>query len=225
MVVTIDGPAGAGKSSAARRLAQRLGFAFLDTGGMYRAVAFIALERGIDLTSAEQLLRVAKSIEIESLDGRVLIDGRDVTREVRTSAVTAATRYAADHEGVRAHLVELQRAVARGRNLVTEGRDQATLVFPDAQCKVFLTASEDIRARRRYLDLTQRGERVSLDEVLTAQHERDEQDVVRRTGGLVRAHDAVEVNTDGMTPEGVVERLLELAIACGAAPQQQPNPT
>ncbi|QDU91193.1 Cytidylate kinase [Pirellulimonas nuda] len=213
MVVTIDGPAGAGKSSAARTLAERLGFAFLDTGGMYRAVAFAALERGVELTDAEGLLRIAQGVAIESLDGRVVLDGLDVTRAVRTVRVTAATRHAADHPGVREHLVQMQRQTAEGRDLVTEGRDQSTVVFPDAQCKIFLTASERVRAERRFLDLSGRGERLSLDEVLRAQHQRDEEDFHRPTGGLIKAPDAIEVNTDGLSPEQVVERLMTLVSA------------
>ncbi len=213
MVVTIDGPAGAGKSSAARTLAQRLGFAFLDTGGMYRAVAYAALDSGVDLSAGDELLRIAQSIDIESLDGKVLLNGVDVTRAVRTVLVTAATRHAADHPGVREHLVQMQRQTAEGRDLVTEGRDQSTVVFPDAECKIFLTASERVRAERRFLDLAGRGERLSLDEVLRAQHQRDEEDIHRPTGGLFKASDAIEVNTDGLSPEQVVERLMELVSA------------
>jgi cytidylate kinase len=207
MIVTIDGPAGAGKSSAARELARRLGFRFLDTGAMYRAVTLAASERGIDLSDEQQLGEVAQEIDIR-LDGdRVLVDGRDVTKAIRTFAITTATRHAADHPGVRQRLVELQRAVAQGQDVVTEGRDQATVVFPDAECKIFLTADEKVRAERRYEDLRQRGEEIEFDEVLRNQQARDEQDENRPVGALLKADDAIEVITNGLTPSEVVDQL------------------
>ncbi|TWT37900.1 Cytidylate kinase [Posidoniimonas corsicana] len=210
MIVTIDGPAGAGKSSAARELARRLGFQFLDTGAMYRAVTLAALRAGVDLTDPDALLSVALACDIDATDSQVTLNGEDVTREVRTSEVTAATRHAADHPGVRERLVDLQRHVGRHRDIVTEGRDQSTVVFPDAECKIFLTASESVRAERRFLDLTKRGERVSLQEVLQTQRDRDDQDAARPIGGLAKADDAIEVSTDGMSHEQVVARLLEI---------------
>ncbi|QDT68166.1 Cytidylate kinase [Planctomycetes bacterium MalM25] len=218
MVVTIDGPAGAGKSSAARELAQRLGFRFLDTGSMYRAVTFAALEQGVDLSDSAALAGVAERVAIE-LDGdRVLIDGRDVTREIRTLEITTATRYAADCPKVRSRLVDQQRRLAKGADVVTEGRDQSTVVFPDAECKVFLTAGEEIRAERRYLDLVSRGERVSRQEVLDKQRIRDAGDSSRAVGALVQADDAIVVSTDGMDREQVVQRLMELVEERRSAP-------
>lgn len=210
MIVTIDGPAGAGKSSAARVLAARLGFRFLDTGAMYRAVTLAAIERGVDLADGDALLDVALAVDIHLTDGRVRLDGRDVTREIRTFDITTATRYAADHQGVRGRLVEMQRQAARGINVVTEGRDQSTVVFPHADCKIFLTASDEVRAERRYQDLLGRGEQVTFDEVLAKQRERDERDCSRPVGGLTRTPDAIEVNTDGMTPDEVVDELMRI---------------
>lgn len=218
MVVTIDGPAGAGKSSAARELARRLGFRFLDTGSMYRAVTYAALEQGVDLTDSAALAEVAEQVAIQ-LDGdRVLIDGQDVTRDIRTLEITTATRYAADCPKVRSRLVELQRRLADGVDVVTEGRDQSTVVFPNAECKVFLTASEEIRAERRYLDLVARGEHVTRGEVLAKQRVRDEGDSSRAVGALVKADDAIEVSTDGLTREQVVDRLMELVEQRRSAP-------
>lgn len=212
MIVTIDGPAGAGKSSAARQLAKRLGFHFLDTGAMYRAVVYTAIERGIDLTDADALEQVASSIDIQLTDDSVLVDGQDVTRAIRTQAITTATRYAADHPGIRARLVELQRAAAEGQDFVTEGRDQGSIVFPNAECKVFLTASERVRAERRYHDLISRGEDLTFDEVLEKQQQRDERDATRPVGALIQADDAVVLVTDGMSAEEVVDRLHEIVM-------------
>ncbi|QDU58423.1 (d)CMP kinase [Aeoliella mucimassa] len=210
MIVTIDGPAGAGKSSAARSLANRLGFRFLDTGAMYRAVVFAALEQGVELTDADALEQVAAQLRIELGDQSVLVNDQDVTRAIRTQAITSATRYAADHPGIRALLVDQQRAAAAGHECVTEGRDQGSVVFPDAECKVFLTASERTRGERRYHDLIARGEQVTLEEVLEKQRERDERDTTRAVGALIQSSDAVVLNTDGMSPDEVVDRLYEI---------------
>lgn len=210
MIVTIDGPAGAGKSSAARALARRLGFRFLDTGAMYRAVTLAALRAGVDLEDQRALEGIAASLELRLENDRVLLDGEDVTQAIRTFEVTTATRHAADAPGVRGRLVEWQRRLAEDTDVVAEGRDQSTVVFPDAECKVFLTASEGVRAERRYLDLVKRGEHVSREEVLDKQRVRDERDCSRPVGALIKADDAIEVSTDGLTPEEVVEELLSI---------------
>jgi CMP/dCMP kinase len=210
MIVTIDGPAGAGKSSAARELARRLGFRFLDTGAMYRAVTLAAKERGLDLTDADRLAQLVGEIQVE-LDGEhVLLDGRDVTREIRSFDITTSIQYAADNPAVRAQLVVWQRQAAEGRDVVTEGRDQGSIVFPDAECKIFLTADEQERAERRYRDLVGRGEHVTFDQVLDAQQHRDERDRTRPVGALLMADDAIEVSTSGLSPAEVVARLEEI---------------
>jgi cytidylate kinase len=210
MIVTIDGPAGAGKSSAARELARRLGFRFLDTGAMYRAVTWAAKVRGLDLADADALAQLAREIRVELAGDRVLVDGRDVTKEIRTFEITTAIQYAADNPAVRAQLVEWQRAAANSHDVVTEGRDQGTVVFPQAECKIFLTADEGERARRRYADLVARGEDVSFDEVLSAQQTRDERDRNRPVGALVKADDAIEVSTNQRSPQEVVAQLEEI---------------
>lgn len=213
MIIAIDGPAGAGKSSAARALARRLGFRFLDTGAMYRAVALAGLRREIDWDDAAALAGLARQVEIELPGERVLLDGKDVTHEIRTLAVTSVTYYPANNPAVREHLVERQRQLAAGQNVVTEGRDQGTVVFPDAECKIFLTASPSERARRRLIDLQEHGETVTFEDVLSDQNQRDRRDAGRDCGPLKPALDAVEFSTDGLSPEEVVDRLEALVRA------------
>lgn len=210
MIVTIDGPAGAGKSSAARRLARRLGFRFLDTGAMYRAVTLAGQRAGVDWDQPEQLAAVAASLALDLSDDQILMNGEDVTAAIRTLEITTLTRHAADNQTVRSLLTDQQRDFAACRDVVTEGRDQATVVFPAAECKIFLTAGEEERAQRRFLDLQARGEEVDLAEVLRKQRLRDQRDVERQFGGLLKAVDSIEVCTDGLTPEEVVDRLEEV---------------
>jgi cytidylate kinase len=210
MIVTIDGPAGAGKSTVARALAARLNYRFLDTGAMYRAVALAAVRRGIDGSDSQAMADLARDLDIR-LDGdRVYLDGEDVSDAIRSHQITAVIRYAADNPLVRQQLVELQRRIGRSGDIVTEGRDQGSVVFPDAECKIFLTATPEERARRRVLDLRARGEDVSFEDVLADQNRRDQRDSSRAVGPLVRADDAVQVLTDGLTFEAVVERLVEI---------------
>lgn len=213
MIITIDGPAGAGKSTVARALARRLGFRYLDTGAMYRAVALAGLRRGIDWNDPHALADLARQLRLEWDGQRLFLDGQDVTEAVRTTEVTQVTRYAADNPQVRAHLVALQRALADDHDVVTEGRDQGTAVFPDAACKIFLTASVEERARRRALDMAARGEQVELERVRQAIEQRDREDATRPVGPLVRAPDAIEVWTDGLSVEEVVEHLAALVEA------------
>jgi CMP/dCMP kinase len=212
MIVTIDCPAGAGKSSISRRLAERLGFAFLDTGAMYRAVTLAALRRGLGGDEADAITRLAGELTIDFDGVHTLLDGQDVSKAIRTSEVAAAVYLAADNVAVRQRLVESQRRIAAGRDIVTEGRDQGTVAFPHAECKIFLTASREERARRRYEELISRGEPITFAEVLAQQDERDFRDAQRRVGALVKAPDAVEVCTDHMTLEEVVDRLEEIVM-------------
>ena len=210
MIITIDGPAGAGKSTVAKALARRLAFRFLDTGAMYRAVALAGMRQGLDWDVPEDLARLATKLDIKAAGERIHLNGEDVTDAVRTPEVTAVTRYAADNPRIREHLVKLQREVAHGNNIVAEGRDQGTVVFPKAECKIFLTASPEERARRRLQDLESQGEPVTLEQVLAAQERRDGEDAGRAVGPLAPAPDAVEVCTDGMTLEKVVSQLERL---------------
>jgi cytidylate kinase len=211
MIITIDGPAGAGKSSVAKMLARRLGFRFLDTGAMYRAVALAGMRAGLDWDRPGDLAALAGRLEIRVEGGRFFLDGEDVSEAIRTTEVTAVTRFAAGNPAVRAQLVELQRRTAEGQNIVTEGRDQGTVAFPDAQCKIFLTAGPEERARRRLNELLAKGEPVTLDQVLAAQNRRDAEDSTRAVGPLLPAPDAVEVRTDGLSLEQVVEKIEAIA--------------
>ena len=212
MIVTIDGPAGAGKSSVARTLAERLGFQFLDTGAMYRAVAWAALARRIDMADSQALIRLARHLTIELFDDRVLVDGQDVSAAIRSAEVTAVVHRVADEPEIREHLVHLQRRAAIGSDIVTEGRDQGTVVFPDAELKIFLTATAEARAQRRLMQMAALGEPVRLEELLAQQNERDRRDRLRPVGRLMRAPDAIEVLTDGLSLEQVVAKLERLVV-------------
>jgi cytidylate kinase len=209
MIITIDGPAGAGKSSAARTLAQRLGFEFLDTGAMYRAVALAALRAGVNLREEPALAGLVASLRLEMPPGgRVLLDGEDVTEQIRTREVTAATGAVADSPAVRRRLAQMQRALAEGRNMVCEGRDQGTIIFPDATCKFFLSADPVERARRRQGEMEARGERVELEQLLREQEIRDQRDAARDLAPMKPAADAVLLDSTKLSMEQVVEAMI-----------------
>jgi CMP/dCMP kinase len=210
MIVTIDGPAGAGKSSVAKRLADALGFEFLDTGAMYRCVTWECMSQGINLDDLESVARVAQLCRIDFSDGFVHCNGKDVTTAIREQPVTVAIKQVADNLDVRSCMVQAQRNWARGKDAVTEGRDQGTVAFPHAECKIFLTASAEERASRRVKQLHGMNQPADYDSILAAQRDRDQHDISRPVGALVSAADAVTVNTDGMTEEQVLARLIEI---------------
>ncbi len=199
-MIAIDGPAGAGKSTVAREVAERLGYTYLDTGAMYRCVALAISERGGDPAT------VAEEIEIE-LGDRVLLDGRDVTAEIRTPEVSDLTSQVSAEIGVRMALVRKQKAILEEGDWVAEGRDIGTVVCPDAAVKVFLTASPQVRAQRRAEELGR-----DYETVLAQQLERDERDERRAHSPLLAANDAVPVDTTELDLEGVIDQIITLVV-------------
>lgn len=214
MNIAVDGPSGAGKSTLCRALAKELGFIYVDTGAMYRAIALYALEKGADLNSEEAMAALLPDIDLDLVyrDGeqRVYLCGRDVSDEIRTPEVSMATSAVSRFPAVRAFLLESQRGLARRGDVLMDGRDIGTVVLPDAQLKIFLTASPEDRARRRYEELILRGEEVSREQVLADVIRRDQQDSSRLTAPLRPAEDAVVVDTSGNTFEESFRLLLDL---------------
>jgi len=212
LIITVDGPAAAGKSTVARELARRLGFAYLDTGAFYRAVTWKALQSGADMCNAQQLAQLAARTNIrlvgEGTGMRVFCDGRDVTEQIRTPQVTENIFRIADPPAVRRALVERQRAFARERDVVAEGRDQGTEVFPTAEVKFYLDASPEERARRRQRQLSESGRELPLREVMQRVAERDRQDRSRPVGALRQSDDMVLIDSTKMTVEQAVEAML-----------------
>lgn len=210
MIVTIDGPAGTGKSTVARLLAKRLGFEFLNTGAMYRAVALVCLERSVPLADSDAVAVIPPTLSMTFRENRLWLDGRDVSEAIRTASVTEVASRVASNQRVREHLVELQRRAADNVNLVTEGRDQGTIVFPHAECKFFLTATPEIRAERRLAELIAQGQDCSLEDILADQTERDRRDEQRACAPLRPADDAVLIDSSSVAVEDVLARMEAL---------------
>jgi cytidylate kinase len=213
-VVAIDGPAGAGKSTAAKAVAARLDFAFLDTGAVYRTVALIARRRGVDWADGPALGQLAAHLDIrfvpEAGVNRIVVDGEDVTGEIRTPEMSDGASRVSALPPVRAALLELQRRLAASGDLVAEGRDMGTVVFPDAAAKFFLTASAAERARRRASELAAAGRPTPIDVVLADIQERDDRDRTRAVSPLRKADDAIEIDSEGMGPDDVIDRMLSV---------------
>jgi len=213
LIITIDGPAASGKSTVARLLARKLDASFLDTGAMYRAVTLAAMQARVDLSDQQKLLDVirAREFQFSAKEGKmtVRIDGVDVTERIRTPQVTANARYIASAPKVREQLVQMQRQFAADQQrIVTEGRDQGTVVFGDADMKFYLTADIAERAKRRQAELLAEGGAESIEQIQEAIQERDRSDRNRTVGPLKRSGDAIVVDTTNLGVEEVVEKLL-----------------
>jgi cytidylate kinase len=224
IVIAIDGPSGAGKSTITRLLAQRLGYLYLDTGAMYRSVALLARRQGIRTDDDGGLRRLCENLTLafERLDGtlRVLANGEDVSTAIRTPEVSLLASAVSARKVVRDQMQHLQRRMGEEGGVILEGRDIGTAVFPDAEVKFFLSASAEERGKRRYLELRQKGEEVSLETTIREVRQRDRQDEEREHAPLRRAEDAVEVDSTGMTVEEVLqamERVIALRLE-GASP-------
>jgi cytidylate kinase len=215
-MVTIDGPSGSGKGTVSARVADALGWHLLDSGALYRAVGFAASMAGLDLSDAEAVTRCAEMTKIgfrDPKDGgetRVIVDGLDATAEIRTETCGAAASAIAAIPSVRAALFEKQRSFRRSPGLVADGRDMGTVIFPDARRKVFLTASAEERAERRYKQLKEKGLSVTLATLLREIEARDVRDAERAVAPLKPAEDAVLIDSTGMSIDAVVARVLEL---------------
>lgn len=211
MIVTIDGPAGTGKSTVAREVSRRLGFGFLDTGAMYRSVALAAARQNLDPDNDDDVSSLLTDLCIDMPPDGIYLNGEDVSHLIRTPQISSGSSKVAVHACVRTFLVTQQRLIASRRDFVCEGRDQGTVVFPGAECKIFLTASAGTRAERRLRELQAKGAATDLESVLADIRERDERDSGRAVGALRPADDAVIIDTSEMGVEEVIAAIVERA--------------
>ena len=217
-VVTVDGPAASGKGTIATGVAQALGFHQLDSGSLYRLVALKASESGIAPEDEARLATVAEHLDVRFAEGRIELEGRDVTDRIRREDMSAAASRVAVHRAVRTALLERQRAFRRAPGLVADGRDMGTVVFPDATLKVFLTASQEERAGRRYKQLIEKGMSDTLKSLLRDIRDRDARDAERAVAPLAPASDAVILDTTGLTIAAAVRFVLDRYLALGPGP-------
>lgn len=213
--IAIDGPAGAGKSTIAKRVAEELNFMYVDTGALYRAVALCAIQKNIEPDDSQRVSEMLSEIKVQlafnyRFEKVVLLDGRDVSSRIRTPEVSMAASKISALPQVRAYLLDLQRDIAKENNVIMDGRDIGTVVLPDAKVKIFLTASPEVRAERRYKELSEKGANVSFDEVLRDVNERDYNDSHRKTAPLKPAEDSVFVDTTDLDFEQSVEKIISI---------------
>lgn len=214
IAVAIDGPAGAGKSTIARAIAAELGFIYVDTGALYRAVGLYGLRKNADTTSADQMLPLLEEIKVELAyvegEQRVLLNGEDVSQAIRVNEASMAASNVSAIPGVRSFLFDLQKNMAKTHNVVMDGRDIGTVVLPEAQVKIFLTASPEERATRRYNELLEKGQKVDFDQLLAEVKQRDYNDSHRAAAPLKQAEDAILVDTTGLDREQSIQTMLDL---------------
>lgn len=214
MIITIDGPAGSGKSTVSKTVAERLGILYVDTGAMYRALTLKALDKGLDLKDENSLVNMAKDTKIELLYDKdnkltVFLDKKDVSKRIRTSELTKNIKFIAGIPGVRKEMVKMQRRIARnGKGAVLEGRDIGTVVFPDADKKFYLDADFKERVRRRYEELIEMGQNVNLASIEEDVRIRDKSDMERKVAPLKKADDAISIDTTDLSVEETVEKIL-----------------
>ena len=217
--IAIDGPAGAGKSTIAKRVAKELGFIYVDTGAMYRAMAIYFVDNGIDGRDEAAVSKACADVDVRITyeDGaqQVILNGEDVSGLIRTEEVGNTASAVSVYPAVRAHLLELQRSLAASRNVIMDGRDIGTCILPDAEAKIYLTASSRVRAMRRYKELTEKGTMCNLEEIEQDIIERDHRDMTRETAPLKQAEDALLLDSSEMTPEQVVQAIIDTATARG----------
>ncbi|MCG8639426.1 MAG: (d)CMP kinase [Desulfobacterales bacterium] len=216
LVIAIDGPAGAGKSTTAKEIALRLGYKYIDTGAMYRAITFLALKENISMDSSKDLTKLAEEAEINFSpltqdENIVYLNKRDVTEEIRTTEVNENVSFVAKVPGVRAALVKKQRLLAEIGSVIMDGRDIGTVVLPDADLKIYLTASLETRAQRRLDEMKDHGVDVDYRQIKNNLFNRDKIDSHREVAPLKKADDAIEIDTTGMTAEQVIKKIIKLA--------------
>jgi len=215
--VAIDGPSGSGKSTMARRLARAFNFIYVDTGAIYRTLGLACYRAGIDRRDAKAVMKILSGLDIqirynEAGEQCMLLNGEDVSKEIRLPEISLCASDVSSHQEVRSFLLEMQRRFARVNNVIMDGRDIGTVVLPDADLKIYLTASPEARARRRLAELKEKGENVSFEEVLHDMIIRDEQDSNRAAAPLRKAEDAVELDSSDLSAEETFGRLCEIVI-------------
>ena len=211
MIIAIDGPAGAGKSTIAKKVADRLGYIYIDTGAMYRAFTYELLTSSISLSDIEKITKVLEKTNIEFKNSEIFLNNLNVTNEIRSKNVTANVSAVSAIPQVREKLVDLQRKIASESNSILDGRDIGTVVFPNAELKIFLTASVKIRALRRYNELIAKDKNIDINEIEAEIEKRDKLDSSRETSPLIKAADAIEIDTSDLSIDEVANTILELA--------------
>lgn len=208
MIIAIDGPAGAGKSTISKLVAKKLNINYIDTGAMYRAVTYKCLSNGIDINNEEEVIKIAKNSEIDFKDNNIYLDSKIINEEIRTREVSSNVSQVAKIKEVRFLMVDVQREIGKRNSVILDGRDIGSYVFPNADYKFFLVATPEERGKRRYKELVEKGYETTLDEIIKDIKKRDEIDSNREFAPLKKADDAIEIDTTGLNIEEVVEKVI-----------------